>query len=687
MRYLPLSLASRRQRCLLVGLLLIGRSPSNGDVCAQQQRSGDGQRPSVTFRSNVNYVEVPVIVVDKQGHFVPGLRQTDFTIREDGEQQTISTFDMVNLQRDHAAPMPSVDRVVPSDVQSNAVPFDGRLYVLLMDDLNIAGINTEPTRQAARRFVETQVGPGDLAAVVCTGGCSGASQDLTADRRLLVAAIDRVMGRGDVDGGGERQMNARSTLWTIRAIANSLAAIGRRRKALVLFAEGLSLPTQRMESERDISDAISAANRANVSIYSVDPSGLTLVGGRADVTIPMDGDPFGAGSIASMQADLGARSDVLRRLSEDTGGFAVINRNDVGAGLERVAQDNSQYYMLGYHPAKDTQDGKFHRLSVKVRVPDVEVRARAGYVALTANSSAAVVGPSSLDASNQVPAAIRQVLDLPLPVPDLRLATWAAPFASTASGAAVTIVVQVDGRDIHFRERDGRTDGALVLSVLATDPGGKVKNSLARTIRMPLRADTRKQVATNGIRLVEQLELPAGRVRLRIAVQDVESQRVGSVHYDLDVPDFAKLPFSVSGLALTSSLAGKIPNSPSDHLETFRARLAGPPTAVRVFRRGEVIGLTAQIYDHDTDLHSVEIIASLKNGSGVEVYQRTSQQTATAVAKERNTYQYATTVALGTLAPGDYVLAVEAHSCVNAERLARREVAFKVVKRDSGDER
>ena len=660
-RFLP-SPSSRRHLGYLAALLLIGMSRSDSGVGAQQPGSQERPQPQVTFKSDVNYIEVPVVVVDRNGRFMPGLRQTDFEVREDGERQTISTFAVVNLEREHAGAPPSVQNGIASDVQTNATPFDGRLYVLLMDDLHVDAVNTPPTRQLARKFVETQVGPGDLAAIVCTGTCVGASQDFTPDHRLLFAAIDQFMGHKDPALGSLVLFPDRVTLSIIRDIANSLSAVDRRRKALVFLSEGFQLPFAVGEAGRDVAGAVSAATRANVSIYGVDPTGLSV-------------DP-------SAESRLG----VLRQLSTDTGGFAVVNRNDLGAGLDRIGQDTSRYYLLGYYPAKSKRDGKFHSLDVKVGVPDVEVRARAGYVAPRADASPSSEEAALVATKQSVPAAVHEVLDNPMPVPNLRFSAFAAPFVGTAGRSAVTIVVQVDGRDIRLSDPDRRIDGGLVLKVLATDSEGKVWNSWAKSIRLPLLAETRTHVAINGIRAVERLDLPHGRYRLRIAVQDVESKRVGSVHYDLAVPDFGALPFSMSGLVLTSTLAGKIPSTPSEHLATFRPYLPGPPTATRTFQNSEALALTAQIYDRQTAPHPVDIVASVRNEVGVEVYRRESQQAVGDVAAGRRGYRYATTVSLAALTPGSYVLTVEARSRVNPERTARREVPFRIATPD-GDAR
>jgi VWFA-related protein len=651
----------------VAALMVASASWSGGGPDAQQTDPRDRQVPTATFRVDINFVELPTVVVDRQGRFVGGLSETDFEVYEDGKRQTISTFRVVDLQMKHAEAPPTLEDTLEVDVETNAAPFDGRLYVLLIDDLHIDFVNTTPTQELARRFVDMQVGAGDLAAIVCTSGRTVASQDFTASRRLLLRAVDGCTGRApDATAQGssplpgrensgmfdarERDRNRRVTLSAIRAIADSLAAIRGRRKALVLFSEGFSLPDLVGEAQIEFADTISAANRANVSIYGVDPGGLKVAGGP----------------------------ETLRRLSLDTGGLVAINTNLLGAALDRIGQDNSRYYLLGYYPATTTRDGKFHRVDVKVGVPGVEVRARPGYVAPRANTTPSGREAVSSATRRSLPLAVQEALEHPLPVPGLGLTVFAAPFKGGAKAASVIVVVQVNGRDLRFKQSKGRFEGSLALAVLATDTEGQTENSLTRMIGLPLRAETYNEVVANGIRLVESLDLPRGRYRLRIAVQDMVSQRVGSVHYDLDVPDFGANPFAMSGLVLTSSRAGLVPNAPSEHLQTFRPYLTGPPTVARVFQPGEVLGLMAQVYDRDTGPHTVDVLVTVRNTAGLDVFRQEDHRSSVEAAANSGVHRYATIVPLSALAPGRYILAVEARSRVIPERLARRNVAFEI---------
>lgn len=698
--------------------------------------AGQAKTPSATYRVDINYVEIPAVVVDSKDRFVETLQQGDFEIYEDGRRQTLSAFSVVNAPVERADAPLVTNRVVEADVQTNAMPFQGRLFVILLDDLHIDAADTMPTRRAARSFIERQIGADDLGAVVCASGRSDVAQDFTANKSLLAAAVDRFTGRrlqsaamnrfenpanqgaraagasrsgGQVSAddleAGERSYNARLTLSAIRRLSDGLSAIKGRRKALVLLSGGIDasianitvaesslergseptlttnlLPGAAAELQSDAADAMSAATRANVSIYAVDPRGLVGPGG-ADFRVYTEKlDPNLRMGTQALEDEIRQGHDSLRQLADSTGGFATVNTNNLGGAFDRIRQDNSRYYLLGYYPANDKRDGKFRRIDVKVTKPGLTVRARRGYLAARiANRAPKTTSPSVETAAPTVPAAVEEAINAPLAVPGLRLTAFAAPFRRSGGDSSVTLVLQVDGRDLRFKEANGRFDGALALSVIAVAPDGKVKASLGRTIAMPLKPESYKQVSANGIRIVEQLDLPHGRYQLRIGAQDVDSQLVGSVHYELDVPDFHAAPIAMSGLVLTSSLAGMVPLAPGSQLEQLRKQLPGPPTVSRRFRAGELLAVMAEVYDRDASLHTIDIVTTVTATDGRQMFRHDEARSSAERDANQGAYAYAARIPLAQLPPGLYVLKVEARSRLDAKLSVAREIQFEIV--------
>ena len=153
------------------------------------------QAPGVTFQVEVNDVDVDAVVTDAQGNFVTGLTRDDFEVFENGKPQKVDTFSMVEIPVEKPAEFVYQGRPVVADTQTNRKPFDGRVYVIVLDDLDVSAMRSTPVKDAARKFVREFMGANDLAAVVYTSGRKDAAQEFTTNRELLVASIDKFIGQ------------------------------------------------------------------------------------------------------------------------------------------------------------------------------------------------------------------------------------------------------------------------------------------------------------------------------------------------------------------------------------------------------------------------------------------------------------------------------------------------------------
>ena len=143
----------------------------------------------------MNYVDVDVVVTDEQGQFVTGLTRDDFEVFEDGKPQKIDTFSLVEIPLEKPQRFVVAGRPIAPDAQTNRRPFDGRVYVFVLDDLDVSAMRGAQVRDAARKFVQQHMGANDVAAVVYTSGRTDASQEFTTNRELLIRAIDKFQGR------------------------------------------------------------------------------------------------------------------------------------------------------------------------------------------------------------------------------------------------------------------------------------------------------------------------------------------------------------------------------------------------------------------------------------------------------------------------------------------------------------
>ena len=148
-----------------------------------------------TFTVSVNVVDVDVTVKDAQGNFVTGLTADDFEVLEDGKPQAIQTFSYIQLPDERPDRLRFGGQPVPADVRSNRDAESGRVYIIVLDDLNVAPLRTAIVRRHARDFIERHFGPRDLAAVVVTSGRKDAAQEFTSDPALLLRAVDNFFGQ------------------------------------------------------------------------------------------------------------------------------------------------------------------------------------------------------------------------------------------------------------------------------------------------------------------------------------------------------------------------------------------------------------------------------------------------------------------------------------------------------------
>jgi VWFA-related protein len=151
--------------------------------------------PDVTFQVEVNYVDVDVVVTDEKGNLVSDLKREDFEVFEDGKPQKIDTFAYVEIPIQESNAFILDGRTVPGDAQSNRRPFAGRLYVIVLDDQDVAAMRTAQVKKSAKEFVDKYMGANDIAAVIHTSGRTDAAQEFTNNKLLLHAAIDKFMGR------------------------------------------------------------------------------------------------------------------------------------------------------------------------------------------------------------------------------------------------------------------------------------------------------------------------------------------------------------------------------------------------------------------------------------------------------------------------------------------------------------
>jgi VWFA-related protein len=703
---------------LLASLLLISVDRS-ALLQAQQTGSPEPGQPPVTFRAEVNYVEVDAVVTDAKGNLVAGLTQDDFSVFEDGKPQKISTFGLVNIpvtRPDQPLFSPSP---IELEVQTNEHR-DGRVYMIVLDSLHTDALNALRVKAAARQFVERRLGENDVAAVVHTSGRSDLGQDFTNNRRLLLASIDKFVGEklrsetlekldaysrtgitvpSSPVGGGqtvmdpeelERGDHAKRMLRQLQRLADYMAGIHGRRKALVLISEGVPYDMANLFGTAVTSivldearEAIGAAQRANVSIYAIDPRGLsTGMGDAIEIagfdsavstdsgTTHTDSRALGIGPEALMSESRIAQ-DSLRMLAEETGGIAAVNRNDFKNAFEQIVKENSTYYVLGYYPTNEKRDGKFHKIDVKVKRAGVTVKTRRGYVAPRGKAV-------EVKATPDVSPVLREAMNSPIPMGVIPLRAFAAAFKGTAPNATVALSVEMGGSDFKYAEKNGGFSDVVTVVFTPIDQNGKVKAGKRSKATLALKAPGVEAARTNGIRVLSSLDLPPAHYQIRIAVGEDGAEKAGTVLYDLDVPDFSKLPVAMSGIVVSAASAGTVVTVGSEG--PIAQLLPGPAVATREFARGDTLGLFAEVYENlpQAPTHKVDLTTTVRADDGHAVFSTQEERSSTELQGGRGGYGYTPQIPLKDLVPGTYVIHLEARSRTSNQPGIGRDIQIRV---------
>jgi len=374
------------------------------------------QSPSPTFRVTIDLVTTDVIARDEKGQFISDLKKEEFQIYEDGVKQNVASLVLVHGGRVFnqllPPPPPPPEGIIlpPSRPRNDAA---GRIFLFVVDDLHLDFRNTPIVRKLFRDMAEELVHEGDMFGIVSTG-TSSISIDLTYDRSRLDEAANKISGGAlrpseiiqgseGPDGPSELRYRAHVAFSTAYDVIRNLERIQNRRKAIVYVSSGYDLnpfegarygdpnivgqtrtgleyrseydpftrTSQRFADAdliRELAELTRAANRANATIYTLDPRGL-VAGAEIDENL----DPV------EWQNFVRKSQESLRTIAEQTGGFAVVNQNDFSKALKRIDSETSDYYVVGYYSTNPDPTHRTRKIEVKTTRKDVEVWSRRAY--------------------------------------------------------------------------------------------------------------------------------------------------------------------------------------------------------------------------------------------------------------------------------------------------------------------
>ena len=547
-----------------------------------------------TLKVSTNEVLVDVRVTDHKGDPVTNLKESDFKVYEDGVLQEINSFDLENIQKlaqatgENGKPaeinLGTLPKTTSQEIYQRMVQ-NHRLIVLFFDLSSMQIPDLLRALASAQNYLKTEMTPADLVAVVTYSSNLKVLQDFTNDRDVLSKAIKSIQigqsstlaSSGSVgEAGGtdsfgnevvtqdtgnaftpdETEFNIFNTdekLSALQSLANMLQTVPGR-KSVIHFSSGIEQTG--VDNEAQLQATVDAANRANVSFYTMDARGLMAMppGGGASAASPSGTAIYTASAVSSQISSMHNSRETLSTLATDTGGRMFTDLNNFSPVYQYVQKVNTSYYLIGYTPSNTKADGKFRRIRVEVvEGRGLKVEARPGYYA-----------PVSFRRSSgqQKEVQLADALNSEAPYLDLPLAVETAYFLQSDGHYYVVLAAKIPGSAIPFHEHSSVHQTQFDFAWRATDSRGKVAGALRDTLPVKLNASTFQTVLKGNILYEGGLVLPPGTYKLKVVARENLTGKMGTFEKQLVLPAVSKTGLSVSSIVVSNELSKKPPTRP-----------------------------------------------------------------------------------------------------------------------------
>jgi VWFA-related protein len=708
---------------LLLALIppVIGQQPtSSGNVPSQDERV------SIT----TNLTQVDVIVTDKEGNQVSDLRPEEFEITEEGKKQQITNFSYITagaLPASAGAIQPATTELSSTGKSSTTTVPPVRLkpeqvrrtVALLVDDLGVSFESMNVVRKALRNFVDQQMQPGDLVAILRTSGGTGTLQQFTTDKRVLNAAIENMRwlprGRGEltpfdssINPSSEMQTTAytREALQDLRSSRDEILSVGTigtlnlvlrslvdlpGRKSVILLTENVQIfDASGNRSERLVEvmkQLADYSNRASAVVYTVDTSGLQTLGVTAAQST--EGARLQSESIGGMTATAQSRTpsanpdrSVVGNPQENLRALDVLAETRRATYFESqgvlkylaeltggIAIKNTNDISGGLGRALEDQKG-YYLIGYRPDVPPVDpktgqrrqlkvsVKVKRPNVRVRSRNNFYALA-DEVKPSGRATRDQQLVTALNSPFAgDLRMRLTSLFNDDQSIGSFVRAMVYVDARDLKFSdEADGNHKASLDIVALTLDASGRVVDQVSSTETISTKGDTYQRILEHG--LTYMLNVPVkqpGAYQVRVAVRDTASERVGSASQYIGIPNLAKGALTLSGIVLSGiSMDAATKNSREEPTPQ-----AGP--AVRRLKHGMVLDYGYVVYNAalDRSTNSPQLTTQLRVfRDGKPIFSGRVTPLDVSGQKDMKRLVGGGRIQVGTqMTPGDYVLQV-----------------------------
>lgn len=581
------------------------------------------------FRASSNLVIVTVFVRDREGQPVTGLKAADFVITENGKPQAISVFEFQQIE--NAAPAGAVlepavaaPGVVAEQQPPGSIRYrDKRLMVLFFDWSSMPTGDQIRAKESAEKFVREQMTPVDLVALASFGSKLKMDLPFSSDQDELIRIIrgyqsgqmselaeegntDTSGGETDAFAADETEFNLFNTdrkLGALEDLSRQLSALPEK-KAVIYFTSGVG--STGSENDSQLRSTINSAVRANVSLYPVDVKGLTAEAPGGDAsTASRGGTGLFSGQTQRGQRDRSLKQeDTLFSLAVDTGGKALIENNDLTAGIRKAQEDVRSYYVLGYYSSDERKDGEYRKVDVKLaRAVQSKLRAnldyRSGYYADKEWKAF-----SSTDKEKQ----LEDALLLGDPVTDLPVALEVNWFRTGRNRYFVPVAVKIPGFAIPVAKKGSTESTQFDFIAQVRDAGGAPLSMVRDTIKIQLREEKAGQLASRSLIYDTGFTLSPGRFTIKLLARENLSGKMGTFETKFEIPDVSALK-NEAKLSSVVWGAQKVPIQDAVGLADKRGAKKQEnhplviekekllPSVTHVYRTGQTLFAYAELYD------------------------------------------------------------------------------------------
>jgi len=582
----------------------------------------------VKFTASANLVIVNVGVKDRGGRPVENLKATDFEVLEDGKPQKIAVFEYQRLEEAAEPPpvaqpaMPPAKGRIAASAPGQVRYRDRRLLVLYFDFSAMGQPEQIRARDAALKFLDEQMTPADLVAVMSFSNRLRVVEDFTADRGRLKEVIEsfrigeasELAVEGETEESAEEgedtgaaftadetEFNIFNTDRKLGALEDAVRMLGTlpEKKALVYFSAGVGRTG--VENQSQLRSAVNAASRANVAFYPVDARGLMASAPAGDAP---RGGSRGAGIYSgqtqrSMRSRFAEQQETLYTLAADTGGKALLDENDLTVGIRQAQRDFSSYYILGYYSTNPALDGAWRRIRVRLlEQPQARLDYRSGYFAPKEFRRF-----SAADRERQ----LEEALSLGDPITDLPLAIEVNYFRASRNTYFIPVAVKIPGSAIKLAESGRKDETEIEFVGQIRDTKGHLAASVRDAVRVRLRGDAAGKLATRNLTYDTGFTLTPGNYILKLVCRENETGKLGTFETRFAVPDLgAQNPYLRLSSVVWSNQREKLEAAVGGVRGDRRTLRAHPliqegqkliASVTRVFRRDQNLLAYAEAYD------------------------------------------------------------------------------------------